>query len=159
MVLRLIDDKVGSRLITGDEGVMDQLYNLYGISTTPAEKAVRPGIEYCRKWLEKQQPGNIPKFRVFNTLHNFINERSKYRIRDDRRVKKDANDPIDQPIKRKDHLMDCWRYIAMAQPEYKDRQLIPEFSDRQERLFRDRNRDTRKRKTEEYVDEFLGTEI
>lgn len=158
IVMRVIDDKVGSRLITGDEGVLSQLYEIYGISCIPAIKSVRPGIETCRKWLEPvlHPKTNIltPRFRIFESCENFIKERLKYRIRDDKRVKKDANDPIDQPIKRADHLMDCWRYIAMTNPKYKDRQLIQAFQEGPKW-----NHDRHKREKETaYADDILGTE-
>jgi len=161
MVLRIIDDKRGARLITGDEGVLDQLYSLYGISCVPAEKAVRPGIELCRKWLEQiphPRTGILtPKFRVFKSCENFIDERAKYRIRT-KATKKESNDPIDQPIKKKDHLMDCWRYIAMTNPRYEDRKLITAFA-KDYVSFYDRNRRRRRKDTEEFIDEYLGTEI
>lgn len=114
---RVIDDKRGSRLITGDEGVMDQLHSRYGILTTPADRAKRPGIEECRHWLEHG-------FQVFSTCENFIREVKRYRIRPGE-AKKDRNEPIDEPVKKEDHLMDCWRYIAMERPVY-ETQHLPE---------------------------------
>ena len=107
---RVIDDKPGSRLVTGDQGVMDQLHERYGILTTPADKSKRPGIEECRHWLEND-------FKVFSTCENFIQEIKRYRIRS-AETKRDRNEPIDEPVKKQDHLMDCWRYIAMERPVY-----------------------------------------
>jgi len=117
IVTRIIDDKRGSRLITGDEGVLDQLYNRYGIACIPADKTKRPGIEDVRYWLEHG-------LRVFRSCEKFIWEIKRYRVRTNR-VKKDSNEPIDEPMKKDDHLMDCIRYLAREQPKWNDRLSLP----------------------------------
>jgi len=132
---KIIDDKHGSRLITGDVGVLEQCAMYYHRYYTPAQKQVHAGIEECRKALKLDDiEGDyfyqvdhtllqLPKrnrILIFNNLENFKNEISQYRyktIRDH----KDRNEPVDQPVKRRDHLMDCWRYIMMARPEYFER--------------------------------------
>ncbi len=116
ILLRLIDDKEGSRLITGQEGVLDQLYNRYGIGCTPADKVLRPGIEDCRQWLEVGSNGEAG-FVCFDHLENFLNERRRYRIRQ-AKPRKEQNQSIDEPIRKDNHLMDCWRYIAREKPRY-----------------------------------------
>ena len=53
MVESIIDDKIGSRLVTGDEGVMGQLYSRYGINTTPAgTELLLNAIDYFRETKE-----------------------------------------------------------------------------------------------------------
>jgi len=116
MVERFIDDKRSSRLITGDEGVLEQLNSRYGIATTPADKDKRPGIEDVRYWLNHG-------LKVFDTCENFIREIRRYRIRPPE-TKKNSNEPIDEPIKKDDHLMDCIRYLAREQLKF-DTSLVP----------------------------------
>ena len=120
MVIRVIDDKRGSRLITGEKGVRDQLYERYGINSIPAEKSLRPGIEACRQWLMPHHADGPPVFRVFNTCTNFLEERRRYRIRT-KMARRDSNAPIDEPIRANNHLMDCWRYIAVMNPRWEDK--------------------------------------
>ena len=94
---------------------MGQLHNRNGILTTPADRAIRPGIEECRHWLEHD-------FKVFSTCETFIREIKRYRIRSGE-TRRDRNEPIDEPVKKDDHIMDCWRYIAMEYPKYEVRHL------------------------------------
>jgi phage terminase large subunit-like protein len=149
MQCRLIDDKVGSRLITGDDGVLTQLYEKYGISTTPADKPLRPGIEDCRWWLDNG-------FHVFSNCHNFINEITKYRVAT-KKPKKDGNEPVDKPLVKDDHLMDCWRYIARDNPRYKDRDQLNIYAPTPVSAF-DRIKRRKQEKEADYEHEFLGTE-
>ena len=118
MVCRLVDDKIGSHLVTGEEGVHGQLYSRYGISATPAEKSVQAGIEDVRWWIENG-------FHVFRSLVNFISERKTYVLKPPK-SRKSSDEPPDKPVKKKDHLMDCWRYIARQQPRWEDRLLVQE---------------------------------
>lgn len=112
LIERFIDDKRHSRLITGEEGVLEQLYTRYGISTTPANKDKRPGIEDVRYWLTNG-------LHVFRSCENFIREIRRYRIRP-LANKRNANDTIDEPVKSHDHLMDCIRYLAIEGLTFKD---------------------------------------
>lgn len=110
----LVDDKKGSRLITGEEGVMSQLARKYGILTVSPDKSVTAGIEDVRYWLQSK------KLFIFDTLINFQEEIKSYRIRE-KASRKNQNDPIDIPVKKRDHLMDCLRYIARENPKYSQR--------------------------------------
>lgn len=150
MVESFIDDKRGSRLITGEEGVIDQLNTRYGLSCTPADKAKVPGIEDCRYWLENG-------FHVFNTLTNFLWEIKRYRIRN-KKTRKDQNEPIDEPVKKDDHLMDNWRYIARSQPRWKDRCLMANLQRREALAMTAKDIGRHIRKERVYEHEFLGSE-
>lgn len=151
MILRIIDDKVGARLITGDDGVMEQLSTRYAITTIPADKVIRPGIEDCRQWLDDG-------FYVFDTCTNFINEITKYRI-SSKKPRKDGNDPVDKPLDKLNHLMDCWRYIARERPKYTDIDRLPDIYPNTMVIDPNRHRNPfRKRsQAEEYEHETLGT--
>lgn len=117
LVTRLIDPKGRARSEAGEASIISQLYSRYGISCIPADNSLRPGLEDCRYWLERG-------FTVFDFLVNFIEERSLYRARPTT-SKRTANDPIEDPIRRKNHLMDCWRYIAREQPSWSHRDQMP----------------------------------
>ncbi len=157
MVTRLIDDKQGSRLITGDEGVLGQLYSKYGIITTPAEKAKRPGIESIRHALEPLKEGKPPKLRFFDHLEKTIWEIRRYRMRD-AQSKKNQNEPIDEPIKKDDHLMDNLRYLMMENPKWEDWVSSPNAHVPTDNLYGLEAHMKRIRKKKEFVDELLGTE-
>lgn len=151
--LRVIDDKRGSRLITGDYGVLEQLSVLYNMYCVPAEKNKLVGIERCRQALTPmidQRPETI----VFNTLTNFISEIKQYRYRPDKSLIH-QNEPAQEPIKKKDHLLDCWRYLNMLNPQYErvnvyglfdeeeETEIIGDFSIREyrQKKQREKNRD------------------
>lgn len=128
MVNRFIDDKRGSRLITGDEGVLDQLYTKYGIVTTPANKVKRPGIEAVRHALEPPQSGGPPRLRFFSHLEKTLWEMRRYRIRDIH-TRKNQNEPIDEPIKKDDHEMDNLRYLIIEDLKWSDRVNAPNYNE------------------------------
>lgn len=121
LVTRLIDPSSRRRSEAGDDPILAQLYEQCGLLCTLADNTKRAGIEACRFWLEDHDD-NLPRFRVFSTLDNFINEIREYRLKSDRRPK-NRNEPADEPIKARDHLMDDWRYIAMEHPKWADRIL------------------------------------
>lgn len=114
--MRVIDDKMGARTITGEMGVLEQLNNIYGITCVPALKNKRAGIERCRQALRIGSSG-VSEFRVFSTLTNFIREILTYRYKDDK-TRISQSSPTDEPIKKDDHLLDCWRYSMIMEPDY-----------------------------------------
>lgn len=144
MINRVIDDKYNSRLITGEQGVLGQAQTRYGTLFTPAIKDMRPGIETIRFWLDEG------KFKVFNTLDMFWEEVRRYRLKSPRSRRPE---PPDEPVRRDNHLMDCWRYLAMENPKYKDRR---NYGD--ELKVKESVAEMIKRKKEkELVNEYLGT--
>lgn len=66
-----------------------------GFNIHPADKSVKDGIDRCKRL----------KTHLLNTSVNLIKEREGYKYRED----KDGN-VIEEPVKFRDHLMDCWRY-------------------------------------------------
>jgi len=110
---RLIDPSSQRRTEAGDDPIFTRMHQQYGLLCTPANNAKREGIECVRFWLDNG-------FKVFDHLDNFLDERRSYRIRSIHQ-KKDRNDPIDEPVKSKDHLMDCWRYVAIEKPRWEDK--------------------------------------
>lgn len=129
IIIRLIDPKSRTRSEAGEESIISQLYSRFGLICTPADNAVRPGLEDCRFWLEPSQTGDPPQFVIFDTLINFQEERRLYRARPIVVARRTANEPIENPIKRNDHLMDCWRYIAREHPNWSDRVQMPMYDD------------------------------
>jgi hypothetical protein len=86
------------------------------LSCSPAPNDVTVGIEYCRRSLQKDIDG-IAKLRVFKTCREFINEARHYRFRKDS-GDSSRNEVRDQPVKRRDHLMDCLRYMELGGLNY-----------------------------------------
>ena len=145
MVSRLIDPKSRARSEAGEASILDQLSSRYGLICTPADNAVRPGLEDCRYWLED---GMF----FFNNLNNFVDEIKSYRYRPIN-ARRDQNAPIEDPIRRSNHLMDCWRYIARDKPDFKYSTLAEhnQYMSTVERI-------ERKRKEHEYCHDELGSE-
>lgn len=124
LVLRIIDPKARARSEAGEMSILDQLHTRYGVACTPADNSLRPGIEDCRFWLEPLADGQ-PAFVVFDTCQNFLQEIKGYRYRP-KSTKKNQNEAIDEPIRKANHLMDCWRYIAREKPKWSDRLTDPQ---------------------------------
>lgn len=129
----IIDDKSGSKTITGEPGPLTQMSMYHKRYYSPAIKFLHAGVEEVRNWLKiteaeghydyKLDDGStlsLPsnhRFFVFDNCINFFKEISGYRFKSVK-DKKDANEPVDQPVKRRDHLMDCLRYWLVLRPEY-----------------------------------------
>ncbi len=154
MVIRLIDPKSKARSEAGEESIVSQLYSRFGLLCCTADNSVRPGIEDCRYWLENG-------FYVFDTLVNFLEERRTYRSRPLNTRRRDQNEPIEDPIRRKNHLMDCWRYIAREHPKFNDRFRDEMFNDISEGTplgMTTAERIKRNLESKEYAHDILGSE-
>jgi len=133
IITRLIDPKSRSRSEAGEESIISQLYSRFGLVCTPADNAVRPGLEDCRFWLEPIGSGPTGSEPIdsgivfFDTLVNFFDERRSYRPRPVTATRRGQNEPIEDPIRRKNHLMDCWRYIAREHPKWQDRDQMESY--------------------------------
>ena len=131
---KIIDDKKESRTLTGEFGPLTQMSQYYQRYYTPAFKSVHAGVEEVRHRLkihnefegdftyalDNGQSINLPRnhsFFVFDNCINFFKEIAGYRIKSVK-DKKNANEPVDQPVKRRDHLMDCLRYWLITRPTY-----------------------------------------
>jgi hypothetical protein len=88
-------------------------YNLY---CAPARNDVEAGIEMCARSLMEGIDG-VPKCRVFSTCVDFLREIRGYRRAKDNAAH-DKNERKDAPIKRADHLLDCWRYLELGGLHY-----------------------------------------
>lgn len=116
---RWIDPSAFSHSAAGEIGVGIQLASKYGINTTPAQNNVIAGIETVKSWMK---PGLVtpgvngesrPMIQVFSNLVEFLGERRRYKFKEDSMGnKKDSKK--DRPVKKGDHLMDSWRYLAMG---------------------------------------------
>jgi len=83
-----------------------------GYGFTWAEDDVESGILAFRSWLQTS-PNGSPHLRILRgTCPEFENEIQLYHYAKIRGV------ATDKPLKDKDHLMDCARYIAASDPEY-----------------------------------------
>jgi phage terminase large subunit-like protein len=154
VVTRIIDPKSRARSEAGEVSILEQLYTRYGIAAVPADNSLRPGLEDCRFWLQ-DRADKLPGIQFFNTLFNFFEERRTYRYRPLNR-KLNQNAPIEDPIRQKNHLMDCWRYIAREKPRWDDRFRLPMYEDIEQPLTIGER--LSKKKERELEHEYLGTE-
>jgi phage terminase large subunit-like protein len=96
------------------------LWNDEGADVAPApDNEVQAGIEQVWEWLvgfrAEEGAARVPLFRVFRSCQRFLEERRGYRFHDAR--EKGDEGPV-KPVKRADHLMDCWRYLVAAGPRW-----------------------------------------
>ncbi len=115
--MRLVDPAAWKKHADGSIGAGEQLANNYDLYFAPATSRDKMGAIEAARFLLLPDIEGIPQFRVFETLENFIMERRKYRLKGDR-GKRDADAPADRPIKRHDHLMNCFEYFATHLPDY-----------------------------------------
>jgi phage terminase large subunit-like protein len=106
--LRLIDPAAKQKLVTGQASVQAQL-SQYNILCSPAYNDIESGIMATQDVFANNTLG-YPTLRVFQDLQNFFTEIKNYKIPKDR-SKTTSNETPAKPLKRKDHLMDCLRYI------------------------------------------------
>lgn len=116
ITIRIIDPSSFRTLEDGSVGVGVQLAAHYNLYFTPANNDWRSGVEAIRRML-MADPQGVPYFRIFSTLENFQLERSKYRVAPPR-TDRNRDQAPDRPLSRDDHLMDCWRYIMVSEPQY-----------------------------------------
>lgn len=127
--LNIIDDKKEARLVTGAPGPLELIATQYHRYYIPATKSVHAGIEAVRKKLVIDESikdifeingAKLPlshKFFVFNTCVNWLQEISMYRFAPPK-DRKDRNDVVAKPIKKRDHLMDPTRYWLVLNPQW-----------------------------------------
>ena len=89
---------------------------MYGINTAPAMNDVEVGIQLCQREFALHLDG-FPRMQVFSTCQNWLKERLQYRRRILDSGTRWSNQPKAAPVKRKDHLMDAWRYIIAGGAE------------------------------------------
>jgi len=118
LAMRWIDPSEFGTNPTGDPKSGNLLAS-YGMPCVPAINDVEYGINLCQRTLMAGLDGT-PQLRVFRDCTLFLKEiRSYRRVRDVRDGTKAERS--DKPVKRNDHLLDCWRYIIAGQPEYRTR--------------------------------------
>ncbi len=120
--LRLIDPASYKHFEDGSLGVGYQLAEDYNLDFSPALNDKRQNVEAVRKWLMPtphltKEGLKIPGFRIFKTLESFLSERRKYKIKPDT-TRRDRDRAADRPLKKFDHLMNCWEYIATNRLDY-----------------------------------------
>lgn len=109
---RFIDPNAKAHMQNGEAGILAQLSGLYGIHCIPAFNSIEAGIEAAKKYFEISPLYHKPRFQVFNTCKEFIKEIRKYKIKF-MNVAKSTWVNQDKPIKKDDHLMDCFKYFAL----------------------------------------------
>lgn len=117
--LRLIDPSSSGRNFITKTSNRDE-YARYGIHCVPARNDLQIGMDRVAKLLTPGEKTGAPGIFFFSTLTHTLEEIRNYRWQEIYGSRQ--NDPPEKPVKRSDHLMDCLRYIAMAEPVY----IMPE---------------------------------
>lgn len=116
IALRLIDPSAFRHLEDGSVGVGLQLSNNYNLHFSPAINDMDTKIEAARHWLQEDLTG-VPGVRYFKSLTNFHSEITRYRQKQDN-TKKHQDSAPDRPLRKDNHLMDCFGYISVHRPTY-----------------------------------------
>lgn len=114
---RLIDPSAWNRNPIDKRTIAGE-YNLHKIYCQPAVNDVESGIERVTQWLLPDERTGNPSLYVFNTLMNFLDEIRQYRWEELTGKQAEKRDPKEAPMKLRDHLMDCLRYIIIDSPRY-----------------------------------------
>lgn len=99
-------DDTGERII--------DVYDKAGLKLEPAPyNDVSSGIEQVFALLTQRAGGNgeRPQFRVFNCCQTFLAERRLYKWRE---LREAGDEQLNRPVRRNNHVLDCWRYLVMA---------------------------------------------
>jgi hypothetical protein len=78
----------------------------------PADKRIERGVEQVYKYLSSG------KMKAFSDMKNFRAEIEEYKYEDDDEVKEPKRNLKERPLKKKDHMMDCLRYLVASRVFY-----------------------------------------
>lgn len=107
----LIDPSAFQKTLSGGGRSVADLFTEQGVTVSPAYRASHKADQFfpANELLVPMENGE-PRFKVFNTCHDFVNEIRSYRWKESRA---DGTEP-EEPIKVNDHLIDCWLYACAA---------------------------------------------
>jgi phage terminase large subunit len=111
----VMDPSAFSMTLASQKSIADQFAD-EGIIAAPGDNKVEAGISECNEWLRIKDDG-YPNVQVFNNLERFLFEVENYRfelLTPEQAIRKDVKE---RPVKKDDHLMDCFRYMIMSAPE------------------------------------------
>lgn len=102
----LIPEEKRGDYIYADSAEPNRIQEIFdaGFNIKPADKSVKDGIDFCKR----------KRFHTLEANVNLNKERTRYKHRED----KNGN-VLDEPVKFKDHLMDCKRYAMYT--HFKDK--------------------------------------
>lgn len=116
-IIRLIDHSSHIRNMVNNGSIYSD-YRDNGIYAINANKDIEAGINKVKEGLKVDEEIGKPRFFFFENLVFTINELVNYRWKELSDVVALTKNPEDKPIGKDDHLLDCLRYIAMADPHY-----------------------------------------
>jgi hypothetical protein len=78
---------------------------------------VATGLEqvFCLLAARAGANGERPQFRVFHSCQHFLTERRLYKWKEARDT---GDEQVNRPVRRDNHVLDCWRYLVMAGMPY-----------------------------------------
>lgn len=114
---RLIDPAASARNIINKKSVVDEFksFNLY---CKAANNDVDYGVGMVQQNLSPDPETGCPRVYFFSSLKNTISEIMNYRYEEISAKVAERKDPSEKPVKKRDHLMDCLRYILAEKPRY-----------------------------------------
>ncbi|MCD4785349.1 MAG: hypothetical protein K8T10_16140 [Candidatus Eremiobacteraeota bacterium] len=133
--LRLIDPSASGRNMINNRSNKEE-FAKFKIYCIPAKNSLEPGINRVSQYLKLEKgdgkretdPDTVkPGIYFFSNLTNTIKEITNYRWEEIDRESANKRNPPERPVKRNDHLMDCLRYIIMADPHYVKETEIPPY--------------------------------
>lgn len=121
--LRLSDPDFKKRNpVTGED--IDYNFRIRGIACLPANNKLIDGIEAVREGLTPSLVSGKPRIYLFDTLRYTISEIEGYRYPELTDMQSQTRDPSEKPVKKKDHLVDCLRYLELYGIDYQDKDFV-----------------------------------
>jgi hypothetical protein len=111
-VTRLIDPEALRHFEDGRVGIAHQMIAFYDTLVIPANNDVQSGVEATRRLLKLNPHTKRPHILVDWRLKHFLSERRRYKLRSDTSGR-NAHATKAEPIRKANHLMDCFRYISI----------------------------------------------
>ena len=124
---RWIDPAEFGHNVSGSLKVGNLLSGDHGLHVVPANNEVEVGIELVKRYFMEGLDGE-PRLQIFDTCHNWLNERSKYRRKTKESWGREQNATKASPVKKHDHLMDATRYL-IAGGFYRDNKVEREYEE------------------------------
>lgn len=114
---RFIDPSSCGRNMTQKRSNREE-YSSYGIHCQPANNSLELGIDKVSGYLAPQRDTGKPGAYFFSALVNTLDEIINYRWEEMDAGAVFKSNLSEKPMKKKDHLMDCMRYILVSEPRY-----------------------------------------
>lgn len=117
-IIRYIDPATQIRTAGSLTESVYSIYQKLGIYFLPAKNDIDTGINLIKEGLKVNEEIGKPKIFFFNNLVFTFNEIKNYRWKEISDVVSLNKNQPDKPVDKNDHLLDCLKYIMLANPHY-----------------------------------------